>query len=94
MRLPHPRELISATVLLRSNPDPSEDDVRIALSGNLCRCTGYERIVRAVRSVAASESPSTEGSRSYGPGSTPSRSFSNATILNERGGEERLQGSG
>jgi len=48
-----PGMLISATALLRSNPDPSEDEVRIALSGNLCRCTGYDGIVRAVRGVAA-----------------------------------------
>ena len=47
-----PGMLISATALLRANPDPSDDDVRIALSGNLCRCTGYDGIVRAVRSVA------------------------------------------
>jgi aerobic-type carbon monoxide dehydrogenase small subunit (CoxS/CutS family) len=48
-----PGMLISATALLRMNPDPSDEDVRIALSGNLCRCTGYDGIVRAVRSVAA-----------------------------------------
>jgi carbon-monoxide dehydrogenase small subunit len=48
-----PGMLVSATALLRSNPDPSEADVRIALAGNLCRCTGYDGIVRAVRSVAA-----------------------------------------
>jgi carbon-monoxide dehydrogenase small subunit len=47
-----PGILISATALLRSDPDPSEEDVRIALSGNLCRCTGYDGIVRAVRSAA------------------------------------------
>jgi aerobic-type carbon monoxide dehydrogenase small subunit (CoxS/CutS family) len=47
-----PGMLISATALLRANPDPSEEDVRIALSGNLCRCTGYDGIVRAVRSAA------------------------------------------
>jgi carbon-monoxide dehydrogenase small subunit len=47
-----PGMLISATALLRANPDPSEDDVRIALSGNLCRCTGYGGIVGAVRDVA------------------------------------------
>ena len=50
-----PGMLISATALLRANPDPSEDEVRIALSGNLCRCTGYDGIVRAVHSVAAAE---------------------------------------
>jgi aerobic-type carbon monoxide dehydrogenase small subunit (CoxS/CutS family) len=48
-----PGMLISATALLRSNPDPSEEDVRIALSGNLCRCTGYDGIVRAILSAAA-----------------------------------------
>ena len=48
-----PGMLISATALLRSNPDPSEEDVRIALSGNLCRCTGYDGIIRAVLSAAA-----------------------------------------
>ncbi len=48
-----PGMLISATALLRSNPDPSEDEIRLALSGNLCRCTGYDGIVKAVRSVAA-----------------------------------------
>jgi aerobic-type carbon monoxide dehydrogenase small subunit (CoxS/CutS family) len=47
-----PGMLVSATALLRTNPDPSDEDVRIALSGNLCRCTGYDGIVRAVRSVA------------------------------------------
>ena len=52
-----PGMLISATALLRTNPDPSEDDVRIALSGNLCRCTGYDGIVRAVRNVARADEP-------------------------------------
>jgi carbon-monoxide dehydrogenase small subunit len=47
-----PGMLISATALLQDNPDPSEDEIRIALSGNLCRCTGYDGIVRAVRRVA------------------------------------------
>jgi aerobic-type carbon monoxide dehydrogenase small subunit (CoxS/CutS family) len=51
-----PGMLISATALLRTNPDPSEEDVRIALSGNLCRCTGYDGIVRAVRSAARQSS--------------------------------------
>ena len=47
-----PGMLISATALLGTNPSPAEDDIRIALSGNLCRCTGYAGIVRAVQSVA------------------------------------------
>jgi aerobic-type carbon monoxide dehydrogenase small subunit (CoxS/CutS family) len=49
-----PGVLISATALLRANPAPTADEIRIALSGNLCRCTGYDGIVRAVRAVAAS----------------------------------------
>jgi aerobic-type carbon monoxide dehydrogenase small subunit (CoxS/CutS family) len=47
-----PGMLISATALLRANPDPSEEDIRIGLAGNLCRCTGYDGIVRAVRRAA------------------------------------------
>ena len=47
-----PGMLISATALLEANPSPSEDEVLIALSGNLCRCTGYDGIVKAVLSVA------------------------------------------
>ena len=47
-----PGMLISATALLETNPKPTEDEVRIALSGNLCRCTGYDGIVKAVLSVA------------------------------------------
>ncbi len=49
-----PGMLVSATALLAANPSPSEDDVRIGLSGNLCRCTGYDGIVKAVLSVAGS----------------------------------------
>ena len=47
-----PGMLISAKALLDRNPDPGEDEIRIALSGNLCRCTGYQGIVRAVQAAA------------------------------------------
>ena len=47
-----PGMLISATALLERNPQPTEQDVREALVGNLCRCTGYFRIVDAVREAA------------------------------------------
>jgi carbon-monoxide dehydrogenase small subunit len=47
-----PGMLISAKALLDENPKPSEDEIRLALSGNLCRCTGYSGIVRAVQSAA------------------------------------------
>lgn len=47
-----PGMLVSATALLLRQPNPTEAEIRIALSGNLCRCTGYDGIVRAVRQVA------------------------------------------
>jgi len=49
-----PGMLVSATALLARTPSPTEDEVRIALSGNLCRCTGYDGIVKAVLAVASS----------------------------------------
>ena len=49
-----PGMLISATALLEQNPKPTEEEVRIALSGNLCRCTGYQGIANAVLKVAGS----------------------------------------
>jgi len=48
-----PGMIMSAIDLLRDNPDPTDDEVRDGLSGNLCRCTGYQNIVRAVRAAAA-----------------------------------------
>ena len=48
-----PGMLVSAQALLRGNPAPDAQDVRKALSGNLCRCTGYTRIVSAVLDAAA-----------------------------------------
>jgi aerobic carbon-monoxide dehydrogenase small subunit len=47
-----PGFLIAAQALLRKNPDPSEEEIRFGLAGNLCRCTGYDKIVRAVQSAA------------------------------------------
>lgn len=52
-----PGMLISATALLRANPDPTDEEIRIGLSGNLCRCTGYDGIVKAVRQAASGEVP-------------------------------------
>jgi aerobic carbon-monoxide dehydrogenase small subunit len=48
-----PGFLIAAKALLDRNPDPSETEVRYWLAGNLCRCTGYDKIVRAVMDAAA-----------------------------------------
>jgi carbon-monoxide dehydrogenase small subunit len=48
-----PGMMITATALLKMNPNPSEDEIRWGISGNLCRCTGYVNIVRAVQAAAA-----------------------------------------
>lgn len=47
-----PGFIVAAKALLDKNPDPSEHEVRAWLAGNLCRCTGYDKIVRAVLSAA------------------------------------------
>ena len=47
-----PGMVMSAVALLDENPCPSEDEVRAAIQGNLCRCTGYSKIVEAILSVA------------------------------------------
>ncbi len=48
-----PGVLVAAKALLDRNPDPTETEVRFWLAGNLCRCTGYDKIIRAVMDVAA-----------------------------------------
>ena len=47
-----PGFLIAAKALLDDNPDPTVEEIRYALAGNLCRCTGYDKIVRAVQAAA------------------------------------------
>ncbi len=49
-----PGMILAAVDLLRDNPDPSDTEIREGLEGNLCRCTGYQNIVRAVRDAADS----------------------------------------
>jgi carbon-monoxide dehydrogenase small subunit len=48
-----PGFLVASKALLEKNPDPTETEIRYWLAGNLCRCTGYDKIVRAVTSAAA-----------------------------------------
>src|SRR5258708_29937737 len=80
-----PGMILASIALLTSNPDPSEDEVRWALSGNICRCTGYVNIVKAVQWAAqkmkATAAPPTgmgailAGNAGLaGPGSTPGSS--------------------
>ncbi len=47
-----PGFLMAAKYLLANNPEPSEEEIRFGLAGNLCRCTGYDKIVRAVEDAA------------------------------------------
>jgi aerobic carbon-monoxide dehydrogenase small subunit len=47
-----PGMMLTSIALLRENPDPSEEEIRWALSGNVCRCTGYQNIVKAVQAAA------------------------------------------
>jgi aerobic carbon-monoxide dehydrogenase small subunit len=47
-----PGMLMRAKALLQENPDPSEDEIRQGIAGNLCRCTGYQNIVKAIRHAA------------------------------------------
>jgi aerobic carbon-monoxide dehydrogenase small subunit len=51
-----PSMILTSEALLKKNPNPTEADIREALSGNLCRCTGYQFIVDAVQDVAGSDS--------------------------------------
>lgn len=68
-----PGMLMVAQELLTSNPNPSDEEIRDAISGNLCRCTGYQQIITAIRSAAAklrgksaSELHSVHGTREHG----------------------------
>jgi carbon-monoxide dehydrogenase small subunit len=50
-----PGQIVAATALLAENRDPSEAEIRDWMAGNLCRCTGYAGILRAIRAVAGSD---------------------------------------
>ena len=57
--------IMAAVDLLRENPQPSEAEIREGMSGNLCRCTGYQNIVRAVQAAAhGRRAPSAEAASS------------------------------
>jgi carbon-monoxide dehydrogenase small subunit len=62
-----PGMILTAKALLDRNPDPTEEEIRAALSGNICRCTGYKKIVEAVKAASAKTAPS--GAIKTAPGS-------------------------
>jgi carbon-monoxide dehydrogenase small subunit len=57
-----PGMMMAAVSLLAENPDPTEEEVRTGLEGNICRCTGYHNIVRAVLAAARNGQPAQEAS--------------------------------
>ena len=64
-----PGFLMLATALLRENPDPTDDEIREAMASNICRCTGYQSILEAVRAAADAEGSGDAGtSNGRGPG--------------------------
>ena len=56
-----PGMIMQSADLLRDNPDPSEEEIRVGLEGNLCRCTGYHNIVRAVQTAASASAAASAG---------------------------------
>jgi aerobic carbon-monoxide dehydrogenase small subunit len=50
-----PGVIMSAAALLSENPRPSEDEIRLGIAGNLCRCTGYTKMVAAIAGIAGQE---------------------------------------
>jgi carbon-monoxide dehydrogenase small subunit len=59
-----PGMIMASVDLLKENPDPSDTEVREGIEGNLCRCTGYQNIVRAVQQAAGEMRGATDGSAS------------------------------
>ncbi|MGZ8570684.1 MAG: (2Fe-2S)-binding protein [Actinomycetota bacterium] len=55
-----PGMMLVGSALLADNPDPSEDDIRWAISGNICRCTGYINIVKAIQAAARAKAAAAE----------------------------------
>jgi len=82
-----PGIILSAKSLLENNPEANEKEIREAISGNLCRCTGYQKIVEAIQSVSEKNSykfPSL-GGRGKGRGKSE-RTFTPTFVLPHQGG--------
>jgi aerobic carbon-monoxide dehydrogenase small subunit len=63
-----PGMMMTSLALLQRNPNPSEQEIRVAISGNLCRCTGYVNIVKAIQYAAGKMQESAEVPVSAGEG--------------------------
>ena len=61
-----PGMVMQSVALLKENPQPSEEEIRLGLEGNLCRCTGYHNIVRAVQHAAGVSTGSTSEEQEQG----------------------------
>ena len=67
-----PGQIVAATALLAEQPDPDEPAIRDWMAGNLCRCTGYAGIIRAIRAAAADGAGAGAGARSAASAASPS----------------------
>ena len=83
-----PGMLMAALDLLRKHPSPTEREVREGLSGNLCRCTGYEHVVRAVRAAAAAVETSAATGEPAAAGETAARREAGAAAENRGSARE------
>ncbi|MEU0395541.1 (2Fe-2S)-binding protein [Streptomyces sp. NPDC006208] len=86
-----PGMIMAARDLLKENPDPSPEEIRIGLEGNLCRCTGYQNIVRAVLAAAAEQrrrAAPTPGAEAETTGAAPAERAPAAPTTPARAGRE------
>ena len=81
-----PGMVIASRVLLDRNPEPDRTDIRTALAGNLCRCTGYEKIIGAVELAAREQKAGSTVNSTGGPGSGEDRSY-DVRSYSDTGGE-------
>jgi len=82
-----PGFLMSSRALLDRNPNPTEAEIRYSLAGNLCRCTGYDKIVRAVMDSDKSLSDAAKGGRGTGTGAGASATEMTDEFLKEQEGK-------
>src|SRR5660398_267282 len=81
-----PGMILSAKALLDRNPDPTEEEIREAIAGNLCRCTGYVNIVRAIKAAAGQEASTQESTGRESTG----RETSGRETSGEKGKKEQV----